>query len=66
MITILPRESIKLNFSENEIWQNVKNKKFRERELACPKIDKWSILGLATVKIGKRQTLNSRLAGPTP
>ena len=38
----------------------------RKGEEACPKIGKWSILGIATASSGKRQELDPELACPTP
>ncbi len=41
-------------------------KRIREGESISPKIDKRSILGIATASSGKRQELDSELACPTP
>jgi hypothetical protein len=40
--------------------------KTRKSELEIPKIEKWSILGIATAISGKRQEMDSAIACPTP
>ena len=43
-----------------------KSKAARMSELGIPKIDKWSISGIATAISGKRQEMDSAIACPTP
>jgi hypothetical protein len=43
-----------------------KKKVTRKSELEIPKIEKWSILGIATAISGKRQEMDSAIACPTP
>ncbi len=38
----------------------------RVKQMDVPKIDEWSILGIATALSGKRQDGDSELACPTP
>ena len=57
------------DMAKKDIFNRLKSKnaiEFRIGEMASPKIDEWSIMGIATASSGKRQELDSELACPTP
>lgn len=52
---------------ETKKQKNIRANIFREEFTDIgPKIDKWSILGVATAISGKRQEMDSAIARPTP
>jgi len=55
----LEKDRIDHRFLKNKILLCVK-------QIDVPKIDEWSILGIATALSGKRQDGDSELACPTP
>jgi hypothetical protein len=55
-----------LRKSSIKVREKDKKEAAHKSELMVPKIDEWSMLGIATAISGKRQEMDSAIACPTP